>query len=96
MKISSVRSNALRRWIEKGDASLLPPSYREKLAAMLTVLASISAIDELHLVKQWHIHPLSGSRAGEWSFSVSRNWRLTFRYEEKSNAIHDLDFEDHH
>lgn len=96
MKIASVRHKALRRWIERGDASSLPPAYRSKLAAMVTVLVSISDIEELHLVKQWHIHPLSGARSGDWSFSVSRNWRLTFRYDAITKAIYDLDFEDYH
>lgn len=96
MKIASVRSKALRRWIEKGDPSLLPPVYRQKLTAMITVLVSISDLEELYLVKQWRIHSLAGPRAGEWSFSVSRNWRLTFRYDASMHAIYDLDFEDYH
>jgi len=39
---------------------------------------------------------LTGDRKGDWSFSVSRNWRLTFRLDETSGVIYDLNFEDYH
>ena len=33
-------------------------------------------------------------RAGEWSVTVTRNWRITFAVE--ANAIVNVDFEDYH
>ncbi|WP_338331167.1 type II toxin-antitoxin system RelE/ParE family toxin [Rhizorhapis sp. SPR117] len=40
-------------------------------------------------------HLLSGDRAGTWSLTVTRNWRMTFRIN-AAKAIEDLDLEDYH
>lgn len=63
---------------------------------MVTLLAAIQKVDELALVAKWRVNRLTGDRKGVWSFSVSRNWRLTFRCDEARGEIYDLDFEDYH
>jgi len=40
------------------------------------------------------MHRLSGDRKGYWSLSISRNWRITFRFD--GQDITDVDFEDYH
>ena len=42
----------------------------------------------------WRIHRLKGDRAGDWSISVSGNWRLTFVI--VGGAIVNLNLEDYH
>ncbi len=39
-------------------------------------------------------HPLKGPRKGEYAVTVTRNWRITFRWLE-GDAI-DVDFVDYH
>jgi len=39
-------------------------------------------------------HPLSGNRKGQYAVTVTRNWRITFAWE-NSDAVH-VDFEDYH
>ena len=96
MKFRSVRHKGLKRFIERDDSSGLPSAYAPKLAGMITLLAAIKRIDELSSVEKWNIHRLSGDRKGRGSFSVSRNWRLTFDIDEMNDLIVDLDFEDYH
>jgi len=96
MRFASVRHKGLKRYIERGDVSGLPLVYASKLAAMITLLGAMRRIDEVMAVEKWHIHPLTGDRKGDWSFAVSRNWRLTFRLGEADGVIYDLDFEDYH
>ena len=96
MKFRSVRHKGLKRFIEQGDPSGLPPAYMSKIKAMITLLGSMKRIDELSAIEKWNMHRLAGDRRGHWSFSVSRNWRLTFDIDEKSGVITDLDFEDYH
>ncbi len=96
MKFGSIRHKGLKRFIERGDLSGLPAVHASKLAGMITLLSAVKRIDELMAVEKWHIHRLSGDRKGRWSFSVSRNWRLTFDIEESRGVILDLDFEDYH
>ena len=42
----------------------------------------------------WRVHRLIGDRQGEWSVSVSGNWRITF--EEEAGYIDRLKLEDYH
>ena len=42
----------------------------------------------------WRIHPLRGNRRGQWSGSVSGNWRIVFRFE-NGEAV-DIDLIDYH
>ena len=39
-------------------------------------------------------HPLKGDRAGTYAMTVTRNFRLTFRFENQD--VTDVDFEDYH
>ena len=96
MRFGSIRHKGLKRYIERGDYSGLPPAFAAKLAAMITLLGAMRRMDEVMAVKKWHIHQLTGNREGSWSFSVSRNWRLTFRVDGINGVIYDLDFEDYH
>jgi toxin HigB-1 len=40
------------------------------------------------------LHAMTGDRKGTWSVVVSRNWQVTFRFEE--GHVCDVDFEDYH
>ena len=33
-------------------------------------------------VRGWHLEPLKGNRAGQWSVRVTGNWRVVFRFED--------------
>ncbi len=39
-------------------------------------------------------HPLKGNRKGEWGMTVTKNWRITFRFE-AGDAV-EVDLEDYH
>ena len=96
MKFESIKHRGLKRFIERGDPSGLPPAYALKITAMITLLGSIKRIDELISVEKWRIHRLAGDQKGRWSFSISRNWRLTFDIDEMKGLMVDLNFEDYH
>ena len=40
------------------------------------------------------IHPLKGNRKGAWGMTVTKNWRITFRFE-AGDAV-EVDLEDYH
>lgn len=94
MDIESVRHKALRQFIETGKPKGLDANVAERLRKMIVYLAAIENADELKLPPNWGAHLLTGDRAGTWSLTVTRNWRMTFRIER--DAIVDLDLEDYH
>jgi len=96
MKIRNVIHRGLRRFIERDDASGLPPAVVEKVRNIVTFLQEMEDPSELRDVPSWNVHRLMGDRRGTWSLTVTRNWRLTFNIDRTAGEIFDLDYEDYH
>ena len=96
MIIRNIIHKGLRLLIEVGDKSGVPPNLVARLHIMVAVLQSVPSEKALERLPSWHPHRLSGNMKGYWSLSVSRNWRLTFRVNDKEAEILDLDFQDYH
>ena len=64
---------------ERGQARLIDPSLRTRVANILAVLdAASSALDLASPANR--LHQLHGEYEGIWSVTVSGNWRVTFRF----------------
>ena len=96
MKIRNVLHRGLRRFIERDDASGLPPAAIEKVRNIVTFLQEMEDAQELRDIPSWKAHQLTGDRKGTWSLAVTRNWRVTFRIDQSEGEILDLDYEDYH
>lgn len=59
----------------------------------LAALETAQSIDDMD-IPGFGLRPLKGRRAGTWSISVSRNWRITVRFDH--GDIYDVDYEDYH
>lgn len=95
MEIETIRHKALRHFVESGKPKGLDAKVADRLRKMIAYLAAIETIEELRLPPNWGAHLLTGDRAGTWSLTVTKNWRMTFRLNE-DGAIADLDLEDYH
>lgn len=93
--IAGIRHKALRRFVESGRPKGLDAKVADRLRRMIAYLAAIETVNELHAPPNWGAHELTGDRAGIWSLTVTKNWRMTFRVTE-DGAIADLDLEDYH
>ncbi len=96
MIIRNVIHKGLRRFIEKNDAAGIPAAVVSKLRKIVSFLQDMESETELQTVPSWKAHQLTGGRKGTWSLFVTKNWRLTFRIEQSSIEIVDLDYEDYH
>ena len=95
MQIESIRHKALRRLFFDGSAAGLDGQLVHRLRTMLTFLLSATSFEKLYAPPNYGLHPLVGDRAGSWSMTVSRNWRLTFvKIDEVT--VGDLNLEDYH
>ena len=63
---------------------------------MLAFLDDMQEPEELRALPSWKVHTLTGDRKGTWSLSVTRNRRLTFRFDATEREIFDLNLEDYH
>ena len=74
----------------------LPAQYVENIRDIVSFLSDIEDIDEVFDLRKYKPHRLTGDRVGTYSFSVTPNWRITFRHDPKANEVFDLDYEDYH
>lgn len=95
MEIDSIRHKALRRFVESGKPKGLDANVADRLRRMIAYLSAIETVGELRVPPNWGAHELTGDRAGTWSLTVTKNWRMTFRVN-GDGAIADLDLEDYH
>jgi proteic killer suppression protein len=42
----------------------------------------------------FRLHPLKGTRKGQWAISVSGNWRITFEF--RDGNVYVVNYEDYH
>ena len=92
-----MRHRGLRRLLEDDTPRFLPPELAGRVRRILTVLLLEEDIDDFiaNAPSGWRVHRLSGDRRGEWSESVSGNWRITF-VEADGYSIERLHLEDYH
>ena len=96
MQIKNILHKDLRNLFVRGDPKGVPANSLNKLVNMLGFLQDMGSLEELQSPPMWKVHKLKGDQKGTWSLSVTRNWRLTFRYDPKENQIYDLDLSDYH
>ncbi|MGF1623020.1 MAG: type II toxin-antitoxin system RelE/ParE family toxin [Rhodomicrobiaceae bacterium] len=94
MDIASVSHKGLKDFIEKNDSKVLPQDKVSRRQNVLAALISAPNMEAASGPPGWRIHQLKGDREGQWSISVSGNWRITFAIEDGSIA--DLNLEDCH
>ena len=84
MIIRSIRHRGLRRLVEDDDPRFLQPAMVDRVRKVLTSLILADGLEGLiaDAPSGWRLHRLSGGRRGEWSVSVSGNWRITFEEED--------------
>jgi proteic killer suppression protein len=91
--IRRFRHRGLKRLYERDDRSGVNAAHVARLERILTLLDVAQRPADIDL-PGYRLHPLKGERKGEWSLSVSGNWRVTFRFDE--GDVTDLNYEDYH
>ena len=91
--IKSFRHKGLRRFFETGSTAGIQAAHARKIRLELTALETAATIDDM-AVPGFHLHPLKGSRKGQWSITVSGNWRITFEFRDGNAYL--LNYEDYH
>jgi toxin HigB-1 len=91
--IKSFAHRGLKRFFEEGVGRGLNPQFLDKIERELNALDAAQDINELNL-PGFGLHALTGDRSGEWSMTVTRNWRITFKFID--GHAYDVNYEDYH
>ena len=91
--IKGFASKALKRAFEDGNYRKINPQWRARVELLLDALDAAEKVADLNLLTLG-THPLKGNRKGEWAMTVTKNWRITFRFE--AGDAYEVDLEDYH
>ncbi|MFA6021527.1 MAG: type II toxin-antitoxin system RelE/ParE family toxin [Rhodospirillales bacterium] len=90
--IRNIRHKGLVEIFEKGTSKRVDSRFHEKIAVILDDLDQAQKPEDL--IGLAGFHPLKGERLGESAMIVTRNWRITFRFD--GLDVTDADYEDYH
>lgn len=91
--IASFRHRGLKRLFERGDRSQLAAAFVDKVERVLARL-DVASVPEDMDAPGFGLHPLRGELKGFWAVTVSRNWRVVFRF--RGGDAVDVDLVDYH
>ena len=91
--IRSFRHRGLRRLHERDDPSGVGANLLARITLALADLDAAGKPSDIDL-PGYRLHPLRGDRRGQWSISISGNWRITFRFED--GDVYDVALIDYH
>jgi len=72
--IKSFKHKGLRKFFETGSVAGIQPKHAKRLRMQLAAIDTAQIIDDIDL-PGFGLHSLSGRREGQWSMSISGNWR---------------------
>jgi len=96
VRLKKFRHKALKRLYEADDPKGLAADQVEKLRHILFALETAETVEQVGRFPGWRLHALKGELKGYWSLTVSGNWRLIFRFDQRENTATDLDLIDYH
>ena len=92
MAITGFKDKRLREFFDTGRSAKINPAHRDKISLVLDFLNAIGNISDCQ--GQFEFHRLKGWRKGEYAMSVSKNYRITFKWD--SREVYDVNYEDYH
>jgi toxin HigB-1 len=87
------RHRGLKRLYADDDRRGLNAEHIDKIARVLALLNRAARPEDMNL-PGFRLHPLKGDLAGYWSVTISANWRIIFRFEDRD--VTDVDLIDYH
>lgn len=92
--ILKFRHKGLKRFFEHGDHRGINSMLADNIQVVLAVLDEAAGIEEIGSIHGFRLHPLKGDRAGQWSVTVSGNWRIVFEMD--GEHVTNVDLVDYH
>ncbi|MEO1452095.1 MAG: type II toxin-antitoxin system RelE/ParE family toxin, partial [Bacteroidota bacterium] len=75
MDIVSIKHKGVQDYFTGGQTKGLKQDLIPRIRTILFALMAAPDMDTLEGPPGWRIHQLKGDREGDWSISVSGNWR---------------------
>ena len=67
-----------------------------KYIQRVNLILDTHSFDYLRRIRSLRLHPLSGERAGQFSISLNRSWRIILAYDENEGSVRILEVTNHY
>ena len=93
--IKSFKHKGLERFFLTGSIKGIQANHQNRLALLLSTL---NAMDNLEPLKtpSFRIHNLKVDMSNLWSITVQANLRITFEFDEQTQNVYIVDYQDYH
>ncbi len=91
--IKTFAHKGLERFFKDGSKRGISASHAPRIRRILDRLDAVLVPEDMNIPGLGY-HGLIGNRKGQYSVSVSGNWRITFRFE--NGDAYDANLEDYH
>lgn len=91
--IKSFKHKGLELFFTTGSARGIDSKQAVKIRERLSLLDTAQNIDDMD-IPALKLHSLKGKRAGQWSITVTGNWRIVFEFIDGDAYI--VNYEDYH
>ena len=79
--IRTFKHKGIKKLFEDDDRSGVQPAQADKLLDILDRLDAAAEIKDMQYPGSG-LHQLQGDRKGEWSVTVTKNWQITFTFQD--------------
>lgn len=92
MAIAGFKDKGLRELFDTGRSAKIDPGHHARILLILDFLNAIGDVSDCF--GHHGFHPLKGKRKGDYAVEVSKNYRITFKWDGRD--VDDLSYEDYH
>jgi len=93
--IKSFKHKGLEKFFLTGSTKGIQAIHADKLRRILATLNNLASLNDLSS-PAYRLHKLQGNMKNLWSIVVQANWRVTFEYDETTNNVYIVDYQDYH
>ena len=93
--IKSFKHKGLEKFYKTGSVKGIKYIHANRLRLILNRLNLMENLNDINFPSV-KLHPLKGEMQGLWSVTVQANWRITFKFDEKTNDVYIVDYLDYH
>lgn len=93
--IKSFKHKGLEKFFTTGSTKGIQAIHKDKLSIILSTLNVMKNLEPLK-PPSYGLHPLKGDLKGLWAVTVQANWRITFEFDESTQNVYIVDYQDYH
>lgn len=91
----SFKHKGLENFFFTGSLKGIQAIHRDRLTLILSILNAMNDLEPLK-TPSFKLHKLKGDMANQWAITVQANWRITFEFDEKTQNVYIVNYQDYH